>query len=88
MSHVLELPDEVYKRIEAYAASRGLTPEEAVRVWADRLEQAEGGGEEWVYNPADDPLAEFLGTGELVEPDAIRRHDEVIAEEALDAHAE
>jgi len=42
----------------------------------------------YVYNPADDPLAEFLGAGELTSPDVIRCHDEAIAAEALDAHKE
>jgi hypothetical protein len=28
-----------------------------------------------VYDPAEDPLSEFLGGGELTAPDAIRRHD-------------
>ncbi len=34
MSQTLELPDEVYARIAAYAASRGQTPAEVVREWA------------------------------------------------------
>lgn len=84
MSRVLELPDDVYTQIEVYAANHGQTPAEVVREWAATNANADG----VVYNPADDPLAAFLGTGELIEPDAIRRHDEVIAEEALDAHAE
>lgn len=89
MSKVLELPDDIYRKIETYAAHYGQTAEEAIRMWADMLEsQAGGGAKQFVYNPADDPLAEFLGTGELIEPDAIRRHDEVIADEALDTHAD
>ena len=89
MSHVFSLPDEAYERIEAYAARHGQTVEELIVVWAQALDresptQVTPGTA--VYDPADDPLADFLGKGELTSPDAIQRHDEAIAAEAIDAH--
>jgi hypothetical protein len=93
MSHVIQLPDDVYQTLEAYAAQRGQTPEAVVLSWARALREQLAQSlvtdmSSFVYDPADDPLATFLGTGELIAPDAIRRHDEAIAEEALDAHGE
>ncbi|HEU5440135.1 MAG TPA: hypothetical protein VFU88_12675 [Ktedonobacterales bacterium] len=80
MTHTLSLPDEVYQRIKAYAAARGQTAEEAVAAWAASIAQPSQEPAEAAYNPADDPLAEFLGMGELTDPEAIRRHDEVFAD--------
>ncbi|WIG59256.1 MAG: hypothetical protein OJF49_002003 [Ktedonobacterales bacterium] len=89
MSHAIYLPDNVYQTIKVYAAKHGQKPEEFIQAWALALrEQAEPAPETFHYDPAEDPLAEFLGTGELTSPDAIRKHDEAIAEEALNAHAE
>jgi hypothetical protein len=97
MSHTIELPDELYRAIERYAAQRGETAESFILAWAESLattsppplpEQTPEEMSGYVYDPAEDPLAEFLGTGELSASDAIRRHDEAIAAEALDAHRE
>lgn len=111
MSHVLELPDDVYERIEAYAASRGQSPAEVVRAWAAaNADTGSATGEQRVGNPAfdpwagfrgitvmadavgavyhsaDDPLAAYLGRGELTDTDAIRNHDAVFGAEALNPH--
>jgi hypothetical protein len=91
MSHAALIPDELYRAIEAYAARRGESAEEAILAWPERLrEQRECAPVEDndanVYHPADDPLAAFLGRSELPSPDAIRWHDDAIAQEALDAH--
>lgn len=91
MSHTITIPDELYRAIEVYAARRGETAEAAILAWAGGLpnHQDEARPEDvdgYVYDPAQDPLAAFLGRGELTHPDAIRRHDEVIADEALDVH--
>lgn len=92
MSHTITIPDELYHAIEEYAARRGETAESAILAWAESLHAVSepGTAEELdsAYDPADDPLAAFLGKGELTSPDAIRRHDEAIADEALDAHNE
>jgi hypothetical protein len=91
MAHTVELPDDLYRAIERYAAERGETAEALILAWAQSLTNPASHPSptqtaEPMYDPADDPLAEFLGTVELIEPDAVRRHDEVIADEALDAH--
>lgn len=85
MSHVIQLSDDVYEAISRYAAQRDETPEIAIRVWAESLRQHTSQTQpeqaaEIAYNPADDPLAEFLGKGEVIEPNAILRLDEAIAE--------
>lgn len=85
MSHVIQLPDDVYEAIRDYAAQREETPETTIRRWAESLREQPSQAQsdqsaESAYDPADDPLAAFLGTGALMEPDAIRRHDDVFAE--------
>ena len=87
MSHTLSLPDEVYQLIKDYAAARGQSAEEVVVAWASSIAGKSRQPTEAVYNPADDPLAEFLGTGELTDPEAIRHHDAVFAEEGTDGAA-
>ncbi len=85
MSHAVLIPDELYRAIEAYAARRGESIEAAILAWAESPREQRAPVEDNdanAYNPADDPLAAFLGRGELTSPDAIRRH------EALDAHDE
>lgn len=81
MSHTLSLPDEVYQLIKDYAAVRGQSAEEVVAAWASSIAGQAWEPAEAVYDPADDPLAEFLGVGELTDPEAIRHHDAVFAEE-------
>lgn len=91
MSHTIMIPDELYRAIEAYAARRGESAEAAILAWAQSLHsesKSETNNNNDVYDPADDPLALYLGKGQLTSPDAIRRHDEAIADEALDAHRE
>ncbi len=93
MGHTIELPDDLYRAIERYAAQRGETAEAviialaqgvAARASAPTVEDISG----YIYNPAEDPLAEFLGTVELTQPDAVRRHDEVFGSEGIDAEPE
>ena len=91
MSHAVVIPDELYRAIEEYAERRGESAEAAILAWSRSLHEqeeqapAEEDGAN-VYDPTDDPLAAFLGKGVLTSPDAIRRHDEAIAEEALAEH--
>lgn len=86
MSHSVQIPDDLYARFAAYADRQGKEPQalviELVREVADSLPD----GANAVYDPALDPLAEFLGTGELIDLAAVRQHDRVLAEEASDAH--
>lgn len=91
MSHIINIPDELDRAIEEYAARRDETAEAAIRAWAENLHalnEPEADDGDFVCDPAGDPLAGFLGKGELTSPDAIRRHDEAIADEALDVHTE
>jgi hypothetical protein len=41
MSHTIQVPDEVYEAIAAYAQKHGQTPEEAISAWAADVRQHE-----------------------------------------------
>ncbi len=87
MSHIVHVPlsDEQYDRLTAYAAQHGLAVETLLQ---DALEQgmAKLAGsvavdeEEAIYDPATDPLAEFLGAFEADVPDIVRHHDAYVGE--------
>lgn len=92
MSHVIALPDDIYQAIAAYAAQSGQSPEAFILAWAAEIKEKVNAFPgfkpselEPTYDPKDDPLAEFLGIGEITSPDAIDRHDEAFAEEKSDA---
>ncbi len=38
MSHVIELPDHIYRAIERYAAQRGQSPEAVILAWGKAIE--------------------------------------------------
>lgn len=89
MTHALQLPDEVYAQLEAYAASRGVTAQDVVAAWVNQTHGSSAPAElPYGYDPANDPLAEFLGTGELKDPLAIQRHDEAFADTDAEHGAE
>lgn len=44
-------------------------------------------GQTGQYDPANDPLAPFLGAFEATEPDVVRRHDDYLGKAAADSHA-
>ena len=39
-----------------------------------------------MYDPAQDPLAPFLGAFEATVPDVVQRHDDYLAEAYADTH--
>lgn len=86
MSHVIELSDEVYKAIEAYAAKHKQTPEEVIQAWAKAASTGEtatgheAGEHERVNDPAYDPWAGFRGVTELLSEDSLDRHDAYLAQ--------
>lgn len=93
MSHAVELPDDLYRMLAAYAAQHDQTLEETIRTWADAASRGSGGhpspslsGEKdvaRVENPAFDPWAGFRGTAVLLSPDSLDQHDAYLAQEAL-----
>lgn len=90
MSHTIELPEELYVRLEMLAQDKGQTVQDmATQVLQATLAQGNATGS------SDTPLATrlsfvgILGEPEIApEPGWIERHDEIIADEAMDPHAE
>lgn len=91
MSHVFQVPDEIYNEVVAYAAQRGQTPDALlvalVRGGVELLRQVESTAtskseQKAPYDPAHDPLAPFIGAFDSGEdPGWIERHDEYFARE-------
>lgn len=85
MSHVFQVPDEIYSEVAAYAAQRGQTPDALllalVRGGVELLKQVESAASTPVYkphyDPAHDPLAPFIGAFDSGgdDPGWIERHD-------------
>ncbi|MBF6591702.1 MAG: hypothetical protein IVW57_14420 [Ktedonobacterales bacterium] len=68
MSHTIQLPDEVYEAIAAYAAQHGQTPETAIQAWATTIRAtlvegapttSQDATTDPVNHPAYDPWAGF-----------------------------
>ncbi len=96
MSHTIELPDEIYRALERYAAQRGQTPEAAVLAWATTIQRevaaatdqssAQDALQDGVNDPARDPWAGFRGATTALSPDSLDRHDAYLAEEYTKSH--
>ena len=84
MSHVFQVPDEVYNEIATYAAQRGQTPDALLMALVtggvELLKRVESTvpTHEMQYDPAHDPLAPFIGAFDSGsdDPGWIERHDE------------
>jgi hypothetical protein len=87
MSHIFHVPDEIYRKIVAYAAQHGQNPDALLMAWVkkgvEQLNQAEPttSRHEALYDPAHDPLAPFIGAFDSGEDDPgwIERHDSYFA---------
>ncbi|SRR6266581_2122318 len=87
MSHVFQIPDEIYSEISAYAAQRGQTPDALlialVTGGVELLKQVESAApvHKVPYDPAHDPLAPFIGAFDSGGDDLgwIERHDAYFA---------
>ncbi len=82
VSHTIDLSDETYQALHAVARAHDVSIAELVQGWVATL--AASGGPDAVER---DPLAPFLGTFEATVPDLTRRHDDYLADEAIDRHA-
>jgi hypothetical protein len=90
MARPIVLPDNLYQRIHDLAASQGQTPDQLMAFLAEAyvlehpapLDYGDIPG----YDPAQDPLAPFVGKGIALVPDLTLRHDFYLAEEASDPH--
>ena len=94
MSHTLEIPDDTYQELVHIATERGQTPTQVLQQWVKQMQHAahqqpaipSQGTMSGQYNPAQDPLAPFLGTFEATESDVVRRHDHYLGEAYADSH--
>jgi hypothetical protein len=77
MSQALHIPDETYAALQRIAQDRGLSVEALLQSWVDELTQPPTQpGAAAQYDPARDPLAEYLGAFEAISSDDVERHDE------------
>lgn len=87
MSHVFQIPDDIYMELVTYAAQRGENPDALlmafVKEGVEQLKHTESmvAIHKASYNPADDPLAAFVGAFDSGsdDPGWIERHDEYFA---------
>lgn len=100
MGHVLELTEDEYTRLEAYARRRGRTPHELVAEWlasvptppeTPKPTQAAESSE--VPPPTEEelrehPILRVAGMLSVGIPGWADRHDEAFADEAMDPHAD
>src|SRR5438094_10361383 len=82
MSHVFQVPDDIYTEIAAYAAQRGQTPDDIlIALLTGSVEllkrvEATPSVPEVAYDPVHDPLAPFIGAFDSGGDDGwIERHD-------------
>lgn len=78
MGHSIQIPDERYDKVASYAAARGRTVDEFVSVClAAGVEQLASDSTGYVYNPAEDPIAQFIGAFDSADQPPLqpREHD-------------
>lgn len=80
MSQAIYVPDDTYAALKRAADDRGQTIEELVRTWAADLKRHETQPQDASveYDPALDPLAEYLGAFEAIAPTDVERHDDLL----------
>jgi len=84
MSHIFQIPDDIYREIATFAAKLGQTPDTLLTTLleegVDQLKQTDSMAaiHKTLYDSARDPLAPFIGRFETNSKDLdwIERHDE------------
>lgn len=87
MSHVFQIPDDIYTELVAYATQHGQNPDALlmtlVKEGVEQLKQTDSmvAIQKVSYKSADDPLAAFIGAFDSGSDDSgwIERHDEYFA---------
>ncbi|MHB8600428.1 MAG: hypothetical protein ACYDER_26925 [Ktedonobacteraceae bacterium] len=88
MSHVFQIPDDIYTELVTYASQHGQTPDALlmalVKDGVEQLKQTDSmvAIQKVSYNPSTDPLAPFIGAFDsgIDDPGWIERHDEYFAQ--------
>lgn len=103
MSHVFQIPDDLYTKLAMYAAQRNQTPENLFLAWvrevAQKQEESVTSGTlepKNVHQPEQDqherdlqsPLFQIAGMFAINEPGWADKHDQYLAEAYLENHAE
>lgn len=90
MTHTLELPEEIYQALTEEAARRGQSPQALIQAWVATLHAETttpaAKDEQRVNNPQFDPWAGFRNATTALSPDSLDRHDEYLANEAVNSH--
>lgn len=94
MSHVFQVPDDIYIEVAAYAVQRGQTPDtlltKLVAEGLELLKRVNSTAPEYEkpHGPAYDPLAPFIGAFDSGGDDSgwIERHDTYFAGEHKGVH--
>lgn len=84
MSHNFQIPDDIYTELVHYAAQHGQNPDallvELLKEGVEQLKQTDSmvAIHKMSYNPANDPLAPFIGAFDsgADDPGWIERHDD------------
>lgn len=84
MSHVFQIPDEIYQELTNYATSYGKTPEAIFLEWVADIRQKEIASQDALVASVSDPWAGFLT--QATAPDVTTNHDYYLGEDALDPH--
>lgn len=83
MSHVFQIPDDIYTELVTYASQHGQTPDALlmalVKEGVEQLKQTDSmvAIQKVSYNPSTDPLAPFIGAFDsgIDDPGWIERHN-------------
>ena len=87
MSHIFQLPDELYERLQAYAARRGKTVDELLLAYAEEIARQPEGSESGTQSVSEvDPLAPFIGAFKFGVGDLAEHHDRYLAQAYADEH--
>lgn len=93
MSHTINLSEEEYAALEAYAQRQGQSPDELIRAWVASV--AEQPHEDWANVPPpteeelrDSPFLRVMGSLSVGIPGWADRHDEVFGQEEADDDAD
>jgi hypothetical protein len=87
MGHAIQVPDELYDKLAAYAKDHGHTPEDLVVAWvADVVRQAGSQRTPDSVETAEDPIAPFIGAFRFGVGDLGKNHDRYLAEAYEDVH--
>ncbi len=104
MSHVFQIPDDLYEKLAAYAAQQEQTPETLLLAWVSEitrhLEASQPSDDDHMNQAnrvertvrekelSESPLFQIAGIFAIGDPGWADRHDEYLAEGYIDDHAD